>query len=124
MITNADSSAYPEEIPTLVVIFVGATITVLVLVTMLIIANAMKRKISMKTNTFPQEATGVQIKNIQVTGPPSDISFFFAGKLPSRSCFDNSILINYMAMIMISPLTRLLHRSSKSLCPGLRGRGS
>ena len=65
--TNADSSAYPEEIPTLVVIFVGATITVLVLVTMLIIANAMKRKISMKTNTFPQEATGVQIKNIQVT---------------------------------------------------------
>ena len=65
--TNADSSVYPEEIPTLVVIFVGATITVLVLVTMLIIANAMKRKISMKTNTFTQGANGAQIKNIQVT---------------------------------------------------------
>ena len=72
--TNADSSVYPEEIPTLVVIFVGATITVLVLVTMLIIANAMKRKISMKTNTFPQDTTGVQIKNIQVTSSTLYIS--------------------------------------------------
>ena len=73
MITNADSSAYPEEIPTLVVIFVGATITVLVLVTMLIIANAMKRKISMKTNTFSQGTTGAQIKNIQVSKQSAEL---------------------------------------------------
>ena len=63
VITNTDSSAYPEEIPTLVVIFVGATITVLVLVTMLILGNAMKRRMSAKTE-LPQE--GLQIKNIQV----------------------------------------------------------
>ena len=63
VITNTDTSAYTEEIPTLVVIFVGATITVLVLVTMLILGNAMKRRMSAKTD-LPQE--GLQIKNIQV----------------------------------------------------------
>lgn len=43
VMTNAGSQSYSEEIPTLVVIFVGSTVTVLILVTMLIIANTMKR---------------------------------------------------------------------------------
>merc|ERR1712130_215692 len=45
-----------------VVIFVGSTVTVLLLVTMLIIANTMKRRISVKTD-FPQQ--GMQIKTFQ-----------------------------------------------------------
>ena len=74
VITNTDSSGYTEEIPTLVVIFVGATITVLVLVTMLIIGNAMKRRISVKTE-LQQDGQALQIKNIQVNLKPSSISF-------------------------------------------------
>ena len=63
VMTNTDSPSYSEEIPTLVVVFVAATITILVLVTMLIIANTMKRRISVKTD-YSQE--GMQIKNFQV----------------------------------------------------------
>jgi len=62
VMTNAGSQSYSEEIPTLVVIFVGSTVTVLILVTMLIIANTMKRRISVKTD-FPQQ--GMQIKTFQ-----------------------------------------------------------
>ena len=61
--TNTDSPSYSEEIPTLVVVFVAATVTILVLVTMLIIANTMKRRISVKTE-YSQD--GMQIKNFQV----------------------------------------------------------
>ena len=46
--TTSDSDSYSEEIPTLVVIFVGATVTVLILVLMMIIVNTMKRRISDK----------------------------------------------------------------------------
>lgn len=53
VMTSADSQSYVEEIPTLVVIFVGATITVLILVLMLIIGNTMKRRIRDKTNYQP-----------------------------------------------------------------------
>jgi membrane protein YdbS with pleckstrin-like domain len=63
VVTDASSPTYSEEIPTLAVVFVGATITVLILVAALIVANTLRRRITIKQEYSQDE---MQIKNIQV----------------------------------------------------------
>ena len=48
MKTETKKPAYSEEIPTLVIVFVAATITVIILVAALIIANSLRRKVVTK----------------------------------------------------------------------------
>jgi hypothetical protein len=62
VVTDASSPSYSQEIPTLVVVFVGATITVLILVAALILANTLRRRITIKQEYSRDE---MQIKNIQ-----------------------------------------------------------
>lgn len=62
VVTDASSPTYSEEIPTLAVVFVGATITVLILVAALIVANTLRRRITIKQEYSQDE---MQIKNIQ-----------------------------------------------------------
>ena len=64
MITNTESQDWDgEEIPTLVVIFVGGTVTVLVLVTGLILANTMKRRIAVKAE-LPEYQQDYQVSAV------------------------------------------------------------
>ena len=66
MITNTESQDWDgEEIPTLVVIFVGGTVTVLVLVTGLILANTMKRRIAVKAE-LPEYQQDYQVSRRQM----------------------------------------------------------
>ena len=64
VITNTESQDWDgEEIPTLVVIFVGGTVTVLVLVTGLILANTMKRRIAVKAE-LPEYQQDYQVSAV------------------------------------------------------------
>ena len=63
VVTDASSPSYSQEIPTLVVVFIGATITLLILVAALILANTLRRRITIKQEYSQDE---MQIKNIQV----------------------------------------------------------